>query len=170
MGKNDPDTLLFLGKDLFPGKTYDELKEMAIDFWLTAEDLPSAENRVTLTENGQIQVYYQPTNLPAYQKLKQKLKDTFVKLGLIDNDFKDTVWNGYDLDISGMSHQNGTLRFGADPKQSVLDLNCKAHDLENLYVVDASFFPSCGAFNPSLTIAANALRVADHLINNVLAS
>ena len=67
-----------------------------------------------------------------------------------------------------MSHQNGTLRFGTDPKNSVLDLNCKAHDLGNLYVVDASFFPSCGAFNPALTIAANALRVGDHIIKEVL--
>ena len=69
-----------------------------------------------------------------------------------------------------MSHQNGTLRFGADPKTAVLDLNCKTHDLENVFVVDASFFPSCGAFNPALTIAANALRVGDHLINEVFKS
>ena len=71
---------------------------------------------------------------------------------------------------AGMSHQNGTLRFGTDPKTSVLDLNCKAHDLQNLYVVDASFFASCGAFNPALTIAANALRVGDHILGNVLRS
>lgn len=165
MGKNDPETIMFLGKDLFPDKTYDELREMAIDFWLTAEDLPSPENRVTVTKNGQIKVNYNHTNYTAYEKLQQKLKDVFEKLGEIDENFKDTVWNGYNLDISGMSHQNGTLRFGTDPKSSVLDLNCKAHDLENLYAVDASFFPSCGAFNPSLTIAANALRVSDHLIN-----
>ncbi len=66
-----------------------------------------------------------------------------------------------------MSHQNGTLRFGADPATSVLDLNCKTHDLDNVYVVDASFFPSCGAFNPALTIAANALRVGDHLLKSL---
>jgi choline dehydrogenase-like flavoprotein len=62
-----------------------------------------------------------------------------------------------------VAHQNGTIRFGRDPKTSALDVNCKAHDLENLYVVDASFFPSSGAVNPALTIMANALRVADHL-------
>jgi choline dehydrogenase-like flavoprotein len=165
MGKNDPETIMFLGKDLFPDKTYEELREMAIDFWLTAEDLPSPDNRVTLTENGQIKVNYNRTNFAAYERLQQKLKEVFEKLGQLDENFKDTIWNGYNLDISGMSHQNGTLRFGADPKTSVLDLNCKAHDLDNLYVVDASFFPSCGAFNPSLTIAANALRVSDHLVN-----
>ena len=66
------------------------------------------------------------------------------------------------------SHQNGTCRFGTNPATSVLDLHCKAHDVQNLYVVDASFFVSCGAFNPSLTIAANALRVGDHILNDVL--
>jgi choline dehydrogenase-like flavoprotein len=168
MGRNDPDTILWLAEKLYPGKTYTELKEMTIDFWLTAEDLPSADNRVTLREDGSIKVNYTRTNYTAFEKLKEKLKEVFVKLGEIDPDYKDTLWNGYDLDVSGMSHQNGTLRFGTDPSDSVLDLNCKAHDLDNLYVVDASFFPSCGAFNPALTIAANALRVGDHLINNVL--
>lgn len=67
-----------------------------------------------------------------------------------------------------VGHQNGTCRFGADPKESVLDLNCKAHDLDNLYVVDASFFPSCAAVNPPLTIIANAIRVADHLLQDRL--
>jgi choline dehydrogenase-like flavoprotein len=168
MGRNDPDTILWLAEKLYPGKRYDELKEMTIDFWLTAEDLPSPDNRVTLRDDGSIKVNYTRTNHTAFEKLKEKLKQVFVKLGEIDPDYKDTQWNGYDLDISGMSHQNGTLRFGTDPSQSVLDLNCKAYDLDNLYVVDASFFPSCGAFNPALTIAANALRVGDHLINNVL--
>jgi choline dehydrogenase-like flavoprotein len=168
MGRNDPDTIVWMGESLFPGKTYSELKEMSIDFWLTAEDLPSPENRVTLREDGSIQVDYTRNNYTAYEKLKAKLKEIFEKLGETDPDYKDVKWGGYDLDISGMSHQNGTLRFGTDPSTSVLDLNCKAHDLENLYVVDASFFPSCGAFNPALTIAANALRVGDHLINHVL--
>ena len=111
---------------------------------------------------------YTRTNYIAFEKLKTKLKEIFSKLGQIDPDYKDVKWGGYDLDVSGMSHQNGTLRFGNDPKTSVLDINCKTHDLDNVYVVDASFFPSCGAFNPALTIAANALRVGDHLINNVL--
>jgi len=70
---------------------------------------------------------------------------------------------GKRIPVAGVAHQNGTLRFGNDPKTSVLDTNCKAHDLDNLYVVDGSFFPSCGASNPALTIMANALRVGDHL-------
>ena len=168
MGRNDPDTILWMAEDIFPGKTYAELKEMTIDFWLTAEDLPSEDNRVTLKEDGSIKVDYTRTNYTAFEKLKDKLKQVFVKLGEIDEDYKDVQWKGYDLDVSGMSHQNGTLRFGTDPSTSVLDLNCKTHDLDNVYVVDASFFPSCGAFNPALTIAANALRVGDHIIKDVL--
>ena len=167
MGRNDPDTINWMGETLFPGKSYAELKEKSIDFWLTAEDLPSHDNRVTLRNDGTIKVNYTRTNYTAFVKLKDKLKEIFVKLGELDADYKDVKWGGYDLDISGMSHQNGTLRFGNDPTTSVLDLNCKTHDLENVYVVDASFFPSCGAFNPALTIAANALRVGDHLINEV---
>ncbi|MEO6539794.1 MAG: GMC family oxidoreductase, partial [Ferruginibacter sp.] len=168
MGRNDLDTILWLAKEFYPNKTYEELKTLTLDFWLTAEDLPSPNNRVTLKNDSSIKVSYARTNYTAYEKLKLKLKQIFERLGEIDPDYKDTKWNGYDLDISGMSHQNGTLRFGADPKTSVLDLNCKAHDLDNLYVLDASFFPSCGAFNPALTIAANALRVGDHIINDVL--
>ncbi len=170
MGRNDPDTILWLAEKIYPGKPYEELKKMTLDFWLTSEDLPSPDNRVTLTKDGQIKVYYQRNNYTAYKRLKEKLKELFVKVGEMDECFKDIQWAGYDLDISGMSHQNGTLRFGRDPKTSVLDLHCKAHDVQNLYVVDASFFVSCGAFNPSLTIAANALRVGDHILNDVLPS
>ena len=121
-----------------------------------------------LRNDGSIQVHSTRNNYAAYERLKEKLKETFVRLGEIDPDYKDVYWNGYDLDVSGMSHQNGTMRFGTDPQTSVLNLHCRAHDLENLYVVDASFFPSCGAFNPALTIAANALRVGDHLLQDVL--
>lgn len=167
MGRNDPDTILWLAEKIAPGKSYEELKSMTIDFWLTAEDLPSTENRVTLREDGSIQVNYVRTNYNAYEKLKEELKGVFTRLGESDPDFKDVQWAGYDLDISGMSHQNGTLRFGSDPANSVLDLNCRAHDVQNLYVTDASFFPSCGAFNPALTIAANALRVCEHIVKEI---
>ncbi len=167
MGRNDPDTIMWMAEDIYPGKTYEELRGMAIDFWLTAEDLPSPDNRVVLRSDGSIKVEYTRNNYSAYEKLKDKLKEVFVELGKIDPDYADVKWKGYDLDVSGMSHQNGTLRFGTDPATSVLDTNCKTHDLDNVYVVDASFFPSCGAFNPALTIAANALRVGDHIINEV---
>ncbi len=162
MGRNDQDTIVWLAEKIYPGRSYQELKQMTIDFWLTSEDLPSPDNRITLTKDKTIKVNYTRNNYAAYEKLKGKLKHIFLELGETDDRYKDVQWNGYDLDISGMSHQNGTMRFGNDPSTSVLDLNCKTHDLDNLYVVDASFFPSCGAFNPALTIAANALRVGDH--------
>jgi cation transport ATPase len=71
------------------------------------------------------------------------------------------------IPLEGVGHQNGTCRFGPDAKTSVLNLDCRTHDIDNLYVVDASFFPSCGAVNPSLTIIANALRVGDHLLQRL---
>jgi choline dehydrogenase-like flavoprotein len=69
--------------------------------------------------------------------------------------------------LAGNAHQCGTVRFGTDPARSALDLNCRAHDLDNLYVVDTSFFPSSGAVNPALTAMANALRVGDHLFERL---
>ncbi|MBO0932328.1 GMC oxidoreductase [Fibrella aquatilis] len=170
MGKNDPATVLSLGTPFFPDKDAAWLSAHSIDFWLTAEDFPDPDNRVTLTPDGHIRLTYhrERNNVFAYGQLKQKLKDLFKKLGTLDPAFGTVYWGGYDLGISGVSHQCGTLRFGLDPATSVLDVNCKAHELANLYVVDGSFFPSSGAYNPSLTIAANALRVGEHLLNHVL--
>jgi choline dehydrogenase-like flavoprotein len=163
MGKNDPDTLLDLTKDFFPGKSFEELSSHSIDWWITSEDLPDPNNRVTIRKDGSIRTSYQVNNRQAYERIKAKLFTIIDQLGEKDPLLKDSVRVGYDLGVSGVSHQMGTLKFGHDPKTSVLDVNCKAHDLDNLYVVDASFFVSSGAFNPSLTIAANALRVGDHI-------
>jgi choline dehydrogenase-like flavoprotein len=131
----------------------------SIDFWLTSEDPPSPDNRVCLDPDGTVRLSYRPTNLTAFDHLHSTLCAT-----LRDALGPQTLFTGYRLDISGTSHQCGTLRFGEDPRSSVLDLHCRAHGVDNLYVVDGSFFPSSGAVNPSLTIIANALRVGDHLI------
>ena len=88
MGRNDADTIMWLAEKIYPGKSYEELKQMTIDFWLTAEDLPSADNRVTLTRDGNIKVYYQRNNYTAYEKLKEKLKQVFVKLGALYDKYK----------------------------------------------------------------------------------
>ena len=77
--------------------------------------------------------------------------------------FARSLYAGQRIPLAGVAHQNGTLRFGADPRASVLDRNCRSHEVHNLYVVDGSFFPSSAAVNPALTIMANALRVGDHL-------
>ena len=170
MGKNDPLTVTGLAAAFLPGREASWLAAHSIDFWLTTEDIPQYDNRVTLTPDGHIQLIYHRdrNNVAAFEQLKQKLKDVFGKLAEIDPDLRQVHWSGYDLGISGVSHQCGTLRFGVDPATSVLDVYCRAHELDNLYVADASFFPSSGAYNPSLTTAANALRVGDYLLNHQL--
>ena len=167
MGKNDPDTVLGLAQDHFPGKSFDELSTHSIDFWITSEDLPDYNNQVSLRADGSIKTDYSVNNREAYNRLKQKLYQILDKLAEKDPLFGNAVRVGYDLGVSGVSHQMGTLKFGTDPKTSVLDVNCKAHDIDNLYAVDASFFVSSGAFNPSLTIMANALRIGTHLIERM---
>jgi len=114
---------------------------------------------------------YTPNNTDAYSRLSKKLSDLMqqqTKCPIHGHDchvglFARNLFIGQRIPLAGVAHQNGTVRFGRDPKTSALDPDCKAHDLDNLYVVDASFFPSSGAVNPALTIIANALRVADHL-------
>ena len=81
--------------------------------------------------------------------------------------FSRNLFAGQRIPLAGVAHQNGTIRFGRDPRTSALDAHCKAHELDNLYVVDGSFFPSSGSVNPALTIMANALRVADHLLERL---
>jgi choline dehydrogenase-like flavoprotein len=162
MGRSTPEDLASLLADQLPTLSPELAAANSIDFWLTAEDLPIADNRVTLARDGAIKLSYRPTNLAAYDALERTLRAVLTRvLG------PELVFTGYRLDVSGVSHQCGTLRFGADPRSSVLNLDCRTHEVDNLYVVDASFFPSCGAVNPSLTIMANALRVGDRLIERL---
>jgi choline dehydrogenase-like flavoprotein len=128
----------------------------SVDWWVMSEDLPDAENRVTLGPSGRIEVHFRPHNLGAHERLIQTatrvLKNAGYPIVLIQR-----------MGIETNSHQCGTLRFGTDPKSSVLDPFCRSHEIANLFVVDSSFFPSSAAVNPALTIAAQALRVADHI-------
>jgi len=135
----------------------------SIDFWLTSEDLPDPENRVTLTPKGEIKLSYTFNNQEPIRKLEAKLKSMLGEIDCHSPLIPNTLYLGKSIPIAGVGHQVGTCVFGTDPKTSVLDINCKAHELDNLYVVDTSFFPSIAAVNPSLTAMANALRVADHL-------
>ena len=147
----------------------------SLDFWLTSEDLPDPENRVTLDRQGNIVLSYRPNNEEGHKRLIAKLKQLMQQQracavhghechqGL----FARNLFVGQRIPLAGVAHQNGTLRFGRDSKTSVLDSNCKAHDLDNLYVVDGSFFSSSGAVNPALTIMANAMRVGDHLLERL---
>jgi len=154
-----------------PGWTLDLMAKHSLSFWLTSEDLPDANNRVTVDRDGRIVLHYTPNNEEAHKRLIAKLKELMrqqTKCGVHGHEcheglFARSVFIADRIPLAGVAHQNGTIRFGKDPKTSALDVNCRAHDLDNLYVVDGSFFPSSAAVNPALTIMANALRVADHL-------
>jgi choline dehydrogenase-like flavoprotein len=141
----------------------DKIAEHAVDFWLSSEDLPDPGNRVTVDAKGQITLNYTPNNQTGANKLYSKLLSVLDQLYLKNHLIERQIYIKSDMAIAAVGHQAGTCRFGNDPATSVLDINCKAHDLDNLYVVDTSFFPSIAAVNPSLTAIANAIRVGDHL-------
>ena len=153
---------------LIPVGLLDDVAHHAVDFWLTTEDLPDPDNRVTLDPNGRVRLSYRPNNQVPKEKLFQKLKSMLGHLGM-HSDFlvPRHAYLKTDIPLAGCAHQAGTCRFGDDPASSVLDRDCKAHELDNLYVVDTSFFVSIGAVNPSLTAIANALRVGDHLLQRL---
>ena len=153
---------------LLPMRLLDEIAYHAVDFWLTTEDLPDPNNRVTVDRLGKVTLSYTPNNQVPAQKLYEKLKSILGHLGMHpDHLIPRHAYMKTEIPIAGCAHQAGTCRFGHDPKTSVLDVNCKAHELDNLYVVDTSFFVSIGAVNPSLTAIANALRVGDHLLERL---
>jgi choline dehydrogenase-like flavoprotein len=172
VGKLDGETLKAGAPPLTPGFTLDMMASHSLDFWLTSEDLPDPNNRVTLDREGNIVLAYKPNNEEGHKRLIAKLKDLMNQqtkcaehghechVGL----FARSLFVGQRIPLAGVAHQNGTIRFGNDAKTSALDSNCQAHEVDNLYVVDGSFFPSSGAVNPALTIMANALRVGDHLL------
>lgn len=167
IGKTDADVLRAGAPKFAPHLTLEVLAQHSIDFWLTSEDLPDPENRVLVNGDGQIRLHYTPNNLEGHERLIAKLKGMMNKIGLEDHMMHNDLYLGKQIPLAGVAHQNGTTRFGVDPENSVLDLNCKAHDLDNLYVVDGGFFVSSTAVNPALTIMANALRVGDHLIDRM---
>jgi choline dehydrogenase-like flavoprotein len=134
----------------------------SIDFWLQSEDLPHPENRIAY-EGEKVVLSVTEGNEEAAQRLKGKLEALLEPMGAHKHLIERGLYLGKNIPISGTAHQAGTCRFGADPANSVLDLDCKTHELDNLYITDASFFPSIGAVNPTLTIVANALRVADRI-------
>jgi choline dehydrogenase-like flavoprotein len=153
---------------LLPTGLLDDLAHHAVDFWLTTEDLPDPENRVTVDRSGNLTLSYTPNNQVPQRKLYDKLKSMLSHLGMHpDHLIPRNIYMKTGIPIAGCAHQAGTCRFGTYAKTSVLDTNCKAHELDNLYVVDTSFFVSIGAVNPSLTAIANAIRVGDHLLQRL---
>src|SRR5574341_670086 len=171
VGKVDGDTLKAGAPAIAPGWTLDLMARHSLDFWLTSEDLPDPDNRVTLDRHGNIVLSYRPNNEEGHRRLIARLKDLMTrqtKCAVHGHEcheglFARNLYVGQRIPLAGVAHQNGTVRFGHDPRTSALDVHCKAHELDNLYVVDGGFFPSSAAVNPALTIMANALRVGDHL-------
>jgi choline dehydrogenase-like flavoprotein len=145
-----------------PKMPFEEMARHSMDFWLSSEDLPRAENRIRY-EDDRVILEITEGNMEAHHRLREKLDQILTRAGNTPFLMDRSLYLGKDIPIGGTAHQAGTARFGIDPKTSVLDLDCKAHELDNLYITDASFFPSIGAVNPTLTIIANALRVADKI-------
>jgi choline dehydrogenase-like flavoprotein len=171
VGKLDAATLSAGAPKIAPRWTLDLMARHSLDFWLTSEDLPDPDNRVTLDREGNVVLTYKPNNEEAHRQLRVQLEHLMrhqAPCPIHGRDcheglFARPLFLGQRIPLAGVAHQNGTVRFGDDPRQSVLNRDCRAHDVGNLYVVDASFFPSSAAVNPALTVMANALRVADHL-------
>ncbi len=167
VGKQDLEMLSTGAPAFAPGLALDMIAKRSLDFWMTSEDLPDPNNRVMVNKDGGVTLHYTENNLEGHKRLVAKLKSMLNRLGCEEHLLPSHVYLGKKIPIAGTAHQCGTIRFGHDPKSSALDVHCKAHDLDNLYVVDASFFVSSTAVNPSLTIMANALRVGDHLLQRM---
>jgi choline dehydrogenase-like flavoprotein len=167
VGKFDANMFAAGAPPFAPHLALDYVARHSLDFWLTSEDLPDAENRVTLGRDGKITLAYTPNNLEGHRRLYAKLKEMVKRADCHEHLIPLNAYVGDRLPLAAVAHQNGTVRFGRDPQTSALDANCRAHEVDNLYVVDASFFPSSAAVNPALTIMANALRVGDHLLERL---
>jgi len=153
---------------LAPHWSLDRIAKHAIDFWLSTEDLPQPENRVEVDKEGRLSLSYTPTNEKPKQELYKKLHSMLGRLHMEQGHlFHRFAYMKNDIPVAGCAHQAGTCRMGDDASTSVVNADCRAHELDNLYVVDTSVFPSIGAVNPALTAMANALRVGDHLLERL---
>ena len=166
LGKANKDMLSADAPFFTPGMVLEEMAGHSIDWWMTGEDLPAADNRVQYI-NGQVHLDYKVNNNEGFDRLVDRWKHILKEIDNGDSFIPHGIYLRKTIPISGVAHQVGTLRFGTDPGNSVLDMNCRTHEISNLYVVDGSFFPSSGAVNPSLTIMANALRVGEYLIGHL---
>jgi choline dehydrogenase-like flavoprotein len=174
LGKSDGEQLkskaphfLAWATKLVPHRSVEMVAQHSIDFWLSSEDLPHPDNRVSVDKDGEVTLRLVETNPEGLKRLRKKFESMLTDLGLHHGLHERKLYVHEAMDISATAHQAGTVRMGTDASTSVLDVDCKAHELDNLYVVDSSFFPSIGAVNPTLTIIANALRVGQHLTERV---
>ncbi len=149
---------------LAPNWALERVARHSVDFWLTTEDLPQPGNRVTADGDGNVHLAYTFTNAAETAGLYEELKIILNKTGMAAHHvLRKNFYMDLEVPIAGVAHQAGTARFGSERSLSVADLNCKAHEVDNLYFADSSVFPSIGAVNPALTVMANAIRVGEHL-------
>ena len=151
-----------------PEAPFDVVASHCISFECFSEDLPKPDNRIYY-KDGAVRLDLFETNVKAHQLFRRKIQEKISGFAMSTHLIDRTLFVGRAFGYDATTHQAGTLRFGDDPATSVLDRWCKAHELDNLYVTDASFFPSIGAVNPTLTIIANALRVADYVADRIAA-
>jgi choline dehydrogenase-like flavoprotein len=153
---------------LAPMFSLEDIAKHAVDFWLSTEDLPRPDNRVTLDSDDNIRLAYEPSNPTAADRLYKQFKSMLGGLGMHeDHAVHRFAYMKTTIPIAGCAHQAGTARMGIDPATSVVNADCQAHEVDNLYVVDTSVFPAIGAVNPALTAMANAIRVGDHLLGRM---
>ena len=143
------------------------LGQHSLDFWITTEDLADGRTGSSPRPTAASASSTTPSNLEAHERLIGKFKGLLETMQCREDVVFAQHYLGGRLGINGVAHQNGTVRFGHDPTTSALDVNCRMHEVDNLYVVDASFFVSSSAVNPTLTIIANSLRVSDHLADRL---
>jgi choline dehydrogenase-like flavoprotein len=160
MAKVTGDSWVYKGVEMrhIPLWAYEEWVSRATDWLAMTEDLPNPDNRVRLSPDGGIVLDYRPNNTRAHVQLVEMLRGILGRLGY----WSPRVF-AHSAGAKNTTHQCGTLVFGSHPDTSVLDPLCRTHDVENLFVVDASFFPSSAAVNPALTVIAQALRTAEHI-------
>jgi choline dehydrogenase-like flavoprotein len=167
LGKSNKDMLALDAPGFTPDMALDTMASHSVDWWMTGEDLPDPDNRVTVGPDGKIQLHYLENNTTGFERLIERWSDILASVDDGHAFLPHHLYLKKRIPIAGVAHQCGTARFGTDPKTSVLNLDCRAHEVDNLYVVDGSFFPSSGAVNPSLTIIANALRVGNILLERL---
>jgi len=156
--------LLSVLAQILPEASLKGLAARSLGWWMFTAVLPDVNNRVYWTSRRKLRYEFTTNNFEAHDRLVYKLLDILKEAEISVPQLKQSgVYPRGEAALSVVGFQCGTCRMGTDPATSVLDIHCRTHEIENLYVVDSSFFPSCPAVGPALTVMANALRVGDHL-------
>ncbi|AUT01188.1 dehydrogenase [Nostoc sp. CENA543] len=166
LGNINKDKIAAYGPPMMPNMVAQTISNHSVAWLLITEDLPDTQNRVRV-DGEKIYIEYTNNNELAFNHLINRWTQVLKSITPQHQNKQYAIHIPQKMTVKEVAHQVGTCRFGEDPKTSVLNINCRTHDVDNLYVVDGSFFPSSTALNPSLTIIANALRVGEHLLNRM---